>query len=207
MNNKKAWLYTAIGAITLSIVSLFLPIITYKSAWSRRTTHYNILGLIDNRALLRNVFEEYTGDLFYGMPESTMAFLVILLCLIGVGSIVVAFYAIKSMEQQYESAVPFRLAIAGLVGTAIPSLCLLILYLVSKEQYMGTMRLGAYVFITPLAMLCACLAVTSKYRMSRAEAILRAEAKAYIFPAGDLPGKAQQGHGWQNKGRGQGYGR
>ena len=91
------------------------------------------------------------------------------------------------MTKQYESEKPFRLAISGLIGTAVPSVVLLILYLYSKNQYAGTLHLGAYIIITPIAMVLACLTVTSRHRLTQEEAKLQQEAKAYIRPAGDLP--------------------
>ena len=38
-----------------------------------------------------------------------------------------------------------------------------------------------------IAMIIACLTVTARHRMSREEARIQAEARAYIRPAGDLP--------------------
>ena len=103
------------------------------------------------------------------------------------------------MTKQYESEKPFRLAISGLIGTAIPSIVLLVLYLYSKNQYAGTMHLGAYIIITPIAMVLACMTVTSRHRLTQEEAKLEQEAKQYIRPAGDLPVISVGGstHSWQ----------
>lgn len=187
MDKKKTWMYTAVGAIILSMASLLLPVITYKSAETRRITKYNIFKLFSNDELIDNVFSEYTGDFLSGMESGAVSFWIVLLCVIGIAAIVLAFVGIQSMAKQYESATPFRLAIFGLIGTAIPSIALLVLYMCSKNQYEGIMHLGAYIIVTPLAMVIACMAVTSKYRMSKEEAAAQIEARAYIRPAGDLP--------------------
>jgi hypothetical protein len=42
------------------------------------------------------------------------------------------------------------------------------------------MHLGAYIFVTPVAMVIACLTVTAKYRLSQEEANARDEAKKYM---------------------------
>lgn len=187
MDKKKNWLYTSIGAIVLSVASLLLPVITYRSARTGATTQFNIFKLFDTSTLISIVFDEYRGDFLREMSNSDISFWVVIICLLGITAIILAFVGINSMTKQYESAKPFRLAICGLVGTAIPSIVLLTLYMFSKNQYAGTMHLGAYIFVTPVAMVIACLTVTAKYRLSQEEANARDEAKKYIRPAGDLP--------------------
>lgn len=187
MDKKKNWFYTAVGAIILSIASLLLPVITYRSARTGSTTQFNIFKLFDTNTLISTVFDEYRGDFLQEMSNGDISFWVVILCLVGITAIVLAFVGINSMTKQYESAKPFRLAIWGLVGTAIPSIVLLTLYMFSKNQYAGTMHLGAYIFVTPVAMVIACLTVTAKYRLSQEEAAAQDEAKKYIRPAGDLP--------------------
>lgn len=187
MDKKQNWMYISIGSIISSLLSLFLPVITYQSARTGIVGHYNIIKLLSNDELINNVFQEYTGEFLRGMSYSEVSTWVVLLCIVGVGAIILAFVGIKSMTKQYESEKPFRLAIAGLIGTAVPSIVLLILYLYSKNQYAGTMHLGAYIIITPIAMVLACLTVTSRHRLTQEEVKLQQEAKAYIRPAGDLP--------------------
>lgn len=187
MDRKKTWMYVSIGAIILSVASLVLPVLSYQSANKGITTRYNIFKLLSNSELIENVFKEYQGEFLRGVSYGTVSICVIVLSLVGLGAIVLSFVGIKSMTKQYESARPFQLAICGLVGTAIPSIVLLILYIFSKNQYAGTMHLGAYIVVTPIAMVLACFAVTSKYRMSKEEAAVQKEASHYIRPAGNLP--------------------
>lgn len=187
MEKKQNWMYISIGAIILSLLSLFLPVITYQSARTGIIGRYNIIKILDTRELNENVFSEYTGEFLRGMSDSDTSMWAVLISIIGVTAIVLAFVGIKSMTKQYESETPFRLAICGLIGTAIPSIVLLVLYLYSMNQYEGTMHLGAYIIITPIAMVPACLTVTSRHRMTQEEARLQKEAQLYIRPAGDLP--------------------
>lgn len=194
MDKKQTWMYTSIGAIILSVASLLLPVLSYKNSHSGTAEGYNIIRLINNSELIKSMFTEYRGDFFRNISYDTVSVCMLLLCLIGVAAIVLAFVGIKSMTKQYESAAPFYLAISGLIGTAIPSVALLILYLVSKNQYAGTMSLGAYIVITPVAMVFACLTVTKRHRLSREEAAIQAEAQKYIRPAGDLPVRRQKGN-------------
>ena len=195
MINKKNWMYISICAIILSVVSLFLPIIVYYNAGTGSKHIYNILSLLDTSDIIYNMFAEYHGTENFYMYASyeTVSFLIILICLIGVAAIVTAFFGIKTMTKQYESVWPFRLTICGLIGTAIPSLVLLIMYFVAKNQFAGTLQLGAYIFVTPIAMLIACVNVTNRHRLTQEEASIQAEACKYIRPAGDLTaGQGQQ---------------
>lgn len=187
MDKKQSWMYVSIGSIILSVASLMLPVLSYQSAKTGITTHYNIFKLLSNSDLIQNVFREYRGEFLHGMSYSAISVCVVILSLVGLTAIVLSFVGIKSMSKQYESARPFQLTICGLVGTAIPSIVLLILYIFSRSQYAGTMRLGAYIIVTPIAMVLACFAVTNKYRMSKEEAAIEKEARCYIRPAGDLP--------------------
>ena len=183
---KNTWYFVATGAIVLSMVSLLLPIVTYINVDGIKRS-FNIFGIMFNSNFRFFIFSEYRGEFLYGLSYDTIAVLAVLLSLVGVGAIVLAFVGINSMNKQYESSTPFVLAVAGLVGTALPSITLFAIYLVSHSHYLGTMRLGAYIFVTPLAMIAALFAVTARHRLSREEAQARAAASAYIRIAGDLP--------------------
>lgn len=187
MNQKKNWMYISIGSIILSVVSLVLPIMSYRSARTGVLTNYNVFKMLNNTELISNVFEEYNGDFLRGMSYGTVSTLIILLSIVGVSAIVMAFIGIRSMAKQYESAWPFRLAMGGLIGTAIPSITLLILFIFSQNQYDGKMMLGAYIIISPIAMILACLTVVNRHRLTQEEILLQKEASKYIHPAGDLP--------------------
>lgn len=187
MSRKRGWMIISVSAIGLSILSLFLPVFSYRSARTGITTKYNIIKLFSNSELIENMFTEYRGEFLRGMGYSSVSTLVIVLCFIGVTAIILAFVGIGSMTKQYESAWPFGLALSGLIGTAIPSVTLLILFLFSQNQYAGKMTLGAYIIITPVAMVLACINVVNRHRLTREELRLQRAASAFIRPAGDLP--------------------
>ena len=199
MNKKQSWMYVSIGSIILSVISLLLPVLSYQNSKTGTTTHYNIFKLLSNSDLIQNVFKEYQGEFLRSVSYGAISVWVIILSLIGLIAIILSFVGIKSMAKQYESARPFQLTICGLVGTAIPSIVLLILYIFSKNQYAGTMRLGTYIVVTPIAMVLACFAVTNKYRMSKEEAAIEKEARRYIRPAGDLPVRKYGGSQYYGK--------
>ena len=79
------------------------------------------------------------------------------------------------------------MTLCGLIGTAIPALLLLLAFGLSTNYYQGEVSLGAYVVITPLAMIASCLAVVKRHQLTRAELALQKEASQYIRVAGDLP--------------------
>lgn len=187
MNRKKNWMYISLGAIALSLLSLLLPIISYRSAETGVLTNYNAISMFKNSELIITVFHEYNGDFLYDMTFRELSTAIIILSLIGIAAIIMAFIGIRSMAKQYESAWPFRLAIGGLIGTALPSITLLILFLLSQNQFAGKMSLGVYIIVTPVAMILACCTVVNRHRLTQEEAYLQKEARAYIYPAGDLP--------------------
>lgn len=184
---KNIWMIIAVSAIILSVISLVLPVLTYQSARTGITTNYNIFKLINNSEMISNVFSEYNGNFLRGTHYSTVSIIIVLLCIVGIVAIALAFIGIRSMAKQYESAWPFRLAISGLVGTAIPSTTLLILFIFSQNQYDGIMSLGAYIIVTPIAMILACVTVINRHRLSQEEIRLQKEASRFIRPAKDLP--------------------
>lgn len=186
MAKKNRWMAVATGAIVLSLSSLLLPVISYRSKTGLRSD-YNIFALLGTSDFAQVVFGDYTGTFLKGFPYETIELYTKLLVAVGAGAIVLALVGINSMSKQYESNTPFILTLLGLVGTAIPSITLIVLYTMSAEQFMGTISLGPYAVVTPLAMICACMAVTARHRMTAEEARLQREASAYIRPAGDLP--------------------
>ena len=186
MAKKNRWMLVATGAIILSVSSLLLPVISYQGKVGVRH-NYNILALLGDNDFAQVVFGDYMGTFLKGFPYETIELYTKILVAVGAGAIVLAFVGINSMSKQYESNTPFRLTLLGLVGTAIPSITLIVLYAMSAEQFRGTISLGPYAFVTPIAMICACMAVTARHRMTAEEARLQREASAYIRPAGDLP--------------------
>ena len=185
MTRKKGWMIIALSGLGLSVVSLFLPILVIQYSGGRQE-FYNILRLFRFSDFTDNVLSNYTGVFFREMSENAASSITLLLAATGVVAIVLAFTGILSMNKQYESVWPFVLAIVGLVCTAVPALSILIIVLVFKAYFLCGITAGAYVYITPLAMVASCAAVTARHRLSQKERRLKAMAAHYIRPAGDL---------------------
>ena len=207
MEKKKGWMIVSVGAIILGIVSLFLPVITYRN--SNGTTYsYNVVKMLNASDFLNNVMSDNSGKVFQKSDSTIVSyfsslnaddflptFLTVTITIVGVIAIILSFIGIRSMSKQYESAWPFRLTIIGLIGTAIPAIALLIILAVSKKYLNSGIGMGAYVYITPLAMIAAIITVTNRHRLSVDEQRAQVEARQYLYPAGDLPvGRSQKGN-------------
>ena len=77
MDKKQKWLYISVGSIVLSVLSLFLPIISYQSAQASSPAYYNIIDLFNNSKLIENVFSEYQGS-FLNQMGFLQSFLLLL---------------------------------------------------------------------------------------------------------------------------------
>ena len=197
-------MYISFSALFLSVVSLFLPIITYKNS-NGKTYSYNVFRLFRGSDFIRNVLSDDNGAFMRNGKNPILkyftsltaedflpSFLTILITAVAVLAIVISIIGIFSMSKQYESNWPFTLTLIGLIGTAIPAVVLLIIYLISKKYFNEAISVGAYVFITPLAMIAAIITVTNRHRLSLKERRIQEEARRYLIPAGDLPGGRNQ---------------
>ena len=185
--NKKSWYYISLAALLLSVASLFLPVVHYLPKNAAQALHFNIIGLMNGQRFLDLVLADYRGYLMLGVSDGAAVFFTVALSILGAAAIILAFIGINSMVKQYASSRPFHLAMVGLIGTMIPSVSLLVLYFMSKNYFLGRITLGAYVFITPIAMILACLTVSRRHRLTQDQLKLQKQAQAYLHPAGDLP--------------------
>ncbi|MCI6958025.1 MAG: hypothetical protein SPI15_00330 [Candidatus Faecousia sp.] len=185
---NKNWVFLSAGALVLSLLSLFLPVVTYTTGIGRGVTHsYNIVQLLDGESFVENVLGEYHGSFLFGLSAGAANAILVLLCVIGAAAIPLSAVGLRSMAKQYESAWPFRLTLTGILCTAIPAVALLIAVMMSGAQFPGDLRPGAYLFVTPAAMAVSCATVVKRHRLTQEELRIRKAAAAYIRPAGDLP--------------------
>lgn len=187
---NKNWMIISVGALALSLLSLFLPVVSYTTGAGRgvqQSYSFNIVELLDGNTFVQKVLSEYRGSFLSGLSEGSANAILTLLCVIGVAAIVLSAVGLRSMSKQYESAWPFRLTMVGIVCTAIPAVVILITVMMSGAQFRGVLRPGAYVFITPAAMIISCATVVKRYQLTQEELRIRKAAAAYIRPAGDLP--------------------
>lgn len=199
MDKKKTWMYIAVAAIVLSVVSLFLPVITYQNS-NGNVYSFSLVDIItkgsdfidyvlmdNDGSFAAKVNTPVLSSLLYMSSDETLPKLLIaIIGIIGVGAIAASALGIRSMSKQYESAWPFRLTITGLILNAIPAVAIIILTLISRNYFTNDIKLGAYVFFTPLAMIAAIITVTNRHRITLEEKQIQEEAKQYLRPAGDL---------------------
>ena len=185
-NKKKRWIYLSVGGICLSLLSLLFPIVIYQSGINKsEIVSFNFFGLL-NGGFAYYILSEFTGRSLFQVSGTTGDLITVLASFLGVGSIFLSFFGIRSMSKQRESVWSFRLTILGMIGTMIPAVTLFALFFISKRYLRGTVSLGAYAFITPVAMIISCIAVANRHFLTRQELALQKEAENYIFPAGDL---------------------
>lgn len=192
IEKSKILIPVSFGALAMSILSAFFPIIFYVAGSGRdRGTRYgfNLIRLLDGRSYVDLVQVEYKGGSLWGLSvdEGASNILLGLLCMVGILAIVLSIAGLISMTKQYESAWPFRLTLAGIICTAIPAVTILIAVWMSGDWFYGTMRVGAYVYITLPAMLVSWAAVVKRHRLTQEEIRIQKAASKYIRPAGDLP--------------------
>lgn len=187
---NKNWMFLSSGALVLSLLSLFLPIITYKANYGNdigETYTFNFLRLLDGHSFAEYVLSEYQGSFLYGMSTAAANYILGILCTIGAVAIVLSSIGLRSMSKQYESLWPFRLTLAGIVCTAIPAIVILVAVLMSGTDFIGDVHVGAYSCITPIAMIVSCITVIKRHRLTKEEMHIQKIASMYIKPAGDLP--------------------
>lgn len=185
-NKKKGWTYISLGGMVLSIITLFMPIIQYISA-SGVYYSYNVIGFITgHNQFVDKVLGEFSSEALGWISYFAAEIIIVVIAVIGVAAIFCAFIGVISMSKQYESVWPFRLSLIGIIGTTIPALSILVVFILSHDFFYGTMKIGAYVVITPLAMIAAYIAVTYRHRLTTEQLALQREASKYIRPAGDL---------------------
>lgn len=183
---NKSWIYFSLGGMALSLISLFLPIISYTSGRDAgREYDFRVFQLLEG-GFADQVQTEYTGKNWIFVSNQAFDTAVAVICMIGVASIVISLLGLRSMSRQYESNWPFRMTVCGLMGTAVPALLLVLAAVLSNDFYLGSISLGAYVYITPVTMAAACAAVARRHKMTRQELRIQREAAQYIRPAGDL---------------------
>lgn len=179
---RKWWLYASVGGMALSLITLFLPIVQYSSI-SNDHYSYNLISFIaDADGFLNQTLVEYTGKFMGNATDAQINALIVLISLIGLAALVLSTVGILTLSWQKPNTWPFVLALLGLIFTAIPALSLLIMYALSSRFFMGELSIGAYAIVTPIAMVCAMIAVTYKHRANREE---RAAAQYWHVPGSE----------------------
>lgn len=183
---KKNWLYLSLGCLAVSVISLFMSVISYTNSRGD-TKSYNIFNMIvDPNSFTEHVSREYNGNLFQSIYAEAENAMIIVFAIIGVAAIVCAIAGVLLMAKQRPTNGSFALALIGLVGTALPALIILIMLLMSQNYFAGTIRAGLYEIITPLAMVFSIITVTMKHNRSKAQIEAWKRAEGYLRRGGDL---------------------
>ena len=203
---RNGWFYVAIGALLVSMLSLFTPIITYTegtrpisflrilglnagsgSSYGSFKT-YNIIDLLKGDSLVKEVLTFYRGEVFWRIdtPE------IIAMALLVIVSLTASLVGICTMRSQYHRRWQFIMTLAGLIGTAFPSL--VIFYAVNQSQkgFSGVIQCGIAPVIMPVAALISIIAVVYRRSSVQKEIRQRAKAENLIWAAGDLSRPKQQ---------------
>lgn len=183
MKTKNIWLYISVGGLVLSVVTLFLSVIKYISVNGERYS-YNLVDFLAHSEDFRaQTLAEYTGSIMRDATAEQVITLIILITVIGVLALVFSVIGIVTLSQQKKNIGPFIMALLGAVGTAIPAITLLVLFALSGSYFEGTLTIGAYAIVTPIAMICTLFAVTYKRKATLAELEAKKIAETYLKEA------------------------
>lgn len=190
IEKNKRWMFISVGALVLSFASLLLPVIKY-TAFSGDDIgvqySFNIIKLLDGNTFVKRVLGEYNGEFLKSVTALQANAIIIGLSTFGISAIVLSFVGLRSMSKQYESVWPFTLTLSGIFCTLVPAVALLIMVNMSNNDLYGTIQLGPYAYVTPIAMIVSCITVTKRHQLTREEVAIQRAASLYIRPAGDLP--------------------
>ena len=174
----QALLLSALGWIILSVISMFLSVVSYTPPGAEKTK-YALQDLIGGTEFYEEVLSEYTGPLTLKIGTWALT----LLCIVAVVSVLAAAAGVILLSRQKPTRWPYIMTLIGMIGTAIPSLLIFAAVLLSLRYFPGKIGLGFYPVITPIAMgLCLWIVVSERRRVMRA---LR-NRSPYIHIAGDL---------------------
>ena len=181
MKKNIQWLMPILTCIIASVISVFLPVLTYVHPDGRKVA-FNIFSFVTPSDELVNILWSYTGPFEMEIDSIWLAILAVLAVL----AIIAAFVGVITMSSQRPNKWQFRLAMAGIIGTAIPALFVIIAAPISQQYLPGTFWFGVYPIITPVAMAMCMVSVTNKHKRTQAELEAIEKAAGLIRPGGDL---------------------
>lgn len=175
------WFYLAIGCVAASLLSMFLPIITYKQG--NLKFNFNIIDLVGgNSDFDYYVLECYEGPVVWKITSAITS----VLAIIAIVALICAIVGIVTLRAQRPNTKQFVITLAGLVGILIPSFVIIIIVLVYGRFYDGTLSLGIAPIIAPIALGTSMGAVVRRKNKVAEELRKELEEKGLIWRAGDL---------------------
>lgn len=178
--NKKLWLSITLVCLLFSVISLFLPVLTYIYP-TGNSQAFNLFKFL-NPDELGKVLSQYTGSFALAIEKQDIP----VLATIAVLAIVAAFAGVITMSAQRPNHWQFVMAMAGLIGTLIPSVLLFIVVISSINYFPGSFKFGTYPVITPVAMSICIYMVTCKHKLTQEEIQAEKIAEQYLHSMGDL---------------------
>lgn len=145
--NRNGWFYVALGALIVSVLSLFTPIIVYTDGSAPRSLlqmfsgqtgagsagsfygSYTILDLLAGDRFVKEVLVDYQGKVLWRIDTLD----VIALALLAIAALSASLVGICTMRSQYHRKWQFIMTLAGLAGTAFPSLLIFYAAINRKE--------------------------------------------------------------------------
>lgn len=181
MKKRIQWLMPVLTCLIVSILSLFLPVLTYLYPNGKKTS-FNILSFIQKSDEFVQILYSYNGPFQIKVGTVWLVILAVLAAL----AIVAAFVGVVTMSRQRPNKGSFVLSLVGIIGTAIPSIIVMIAAPVSRQYLPGFFQVGVYPIITPIAMALCIVTVTRKHKKTQAEIQAAEKAKGLLRPGGDL---------------------
>lgn len=179
MKKNIQWLLPVLICLIASVASVFLPVLTYEHPTGEEVS-LNIFSFIEP-VELSEILSTYSGT--FVKVDSIVA---VILAIAAVLAIVAAFVGVVTMSLQHPNTWQFVLALIGIIGTAIPSVLVFLVVILSKNYFPGNFRFGVYPVITPIAMVLCMITVTKKHKKTQAEIRAAEKAKGLIRRGGDL---------------------
>ena len=199
---RNGWFFVALGAICVSILSMFTPIIVYSEGFGPPSFlnilsgsvsapsgafygTYSVVDLVATDRFVSEVLTFYKGTVSWKIDTPQVA----AMAAIAFGSLVVSLVGICTMRSQHHRTWQFVMTLAGLAGTTFPSI--MVFYAVQQSQrgFTGVIQCGIAPYIMPVAALVSVIAVVyrrSSVRKELREMQRRAREQNLIWTAGDL---------------------
>jgi hypothetical protein len=178
---KNKWFYVALGSLAVSILSLFVSVITYTMPNGVKTS-YNILDFFKGERFVREVLVDYRGHVFWRIDSASVRILAVL----ALGALIMSVVGICTMRAQRPRTWQFVMALVGLAGTAIPSLLIFYAVFQSSKGFAGQIRIGIAPVIMPISAVISIIAVTYRRNSALKEMERLAREQNLIWEAGDM---------------------
>lgn len=196
---RNTWFYIAIGALLISMLSLFTPIVTYAegtgpipflrilgsgffNSSDSSFFSYNIIDLLTGDRFVREVLTYYGGEVFWRIDTLDVFTMAVLVIVSQIASLV----GICTMRSQYHRRWQFIMTLAGLIGTAFPSLLIFFAVNQSQKGFPGVLQCGIAPVIMPVAAMISMMAVVYRRSSVKREIQQRVRMEKLIWTAGDL---------------------